>query len=65
MGVLGSALDHLKNHVEYPASRDEVVQACNNMSDFPADDRDWFTEKLPAGTYNSPSDVLSALLGKV
>lgn len=65
MGVFESSLDHLKNHVQYPASRDEVVQACNNMADFPADDRDWFNEKLPTGTYDGPSDVLTALLGNI
>lgn len=65
MGSFETSLDHLKNHVEYPASRDEVVAACNNMSDVPADDRDWFSDNLPAGTYENPAQVLTAILGKI
>ncbi len=65
MGAFATSLEHLKNHIEYPASREQVVAACNNMSDVPADDRDWFSDNLPAGTYSNAGEVLSAILEKI
>ncbi len=65
MSKLSEELDHIKNHVDYPASRTEVVEACNNMSDVPSDDRDWFSKTLPEGTYKTADEVVSALLTKV
>ncbi len=65
MGSFETSLEHLKNHVEYPASREEVVAACNSMSDVPTDDRDWFVNHLPAGNYNNADEVLSAILEKI
>ncbi len=65
MSKLSEELDHIKNHVDYPASRTQVVEACNNMSDVPSDDRDWFSKTLPEGTYKTADEVVSALLTKV
>gem|GEM_PF-796426 len=65
MSQLSEELTHLKHHVSYPASRAQVVAACNNMMDVPSSDRDWFTKNLPEGTYKSANDVVSALLGRL
>ncbi len=65
MGALEASLDHLKNHVEYPADAEQVIQACNNMSDVPGADVEWFSSNLPAGTYNDPTEVISAVLEKL
>ncbi len=65
MGAFEASLDHLKNHVEYPANAEQVIQACNNMSDVPGDDKEWFSNNLPAGTYNNPGEVISAVLEKL
>ena len=64
MGAFAESLDHLKNHIEYPANAEQVVQACN-MSEVPADDREWFVNNLPARTYNGPDEVLSAVMEKL
>ncbi|MFQ5951133.1 MAG: hypothetical protein ACE5KH_03510 [Candidatus Geothermarchaeales archaeon] len=58
-------MEHLKHHIEYPADRKEVVEHCNNFSDVPKADSDWFSEKLPEGNYNNAEDVVRALLTKV
>ena len=63
--TLADELDHLKNHVKYPASRSEVVAACNNMSDMHATNAAWFQKTLPEGNYKSANEVLGALLNKV
>ncbi|MBI2126546.1 MAG: hypothetical protein HYU02_04440 [Thaumarchaeota archaeon] len=65
MGVLHTAMDHLKNHIEYPATKEEAVAACNNFMDIPKEDADWFAKTLPKGTYKNPDEVVKAILQKV
>lgn len=55
------AIDHLKDHQSYPATKDELVKACNDLSDFSAEDKTWFIQHLPEGTYNSAGEVIKAL----
>lgn len=64
MGVLQTAIGHLKNHIEYPATREQAVAACNNFMDVPKEDAEWFASNLPEGTYNRPEDIVTALLSK-
>ena len=65
MGGFEASLDHLKNHIEYPADADAIVQACNNMSEVATDDKEWFAGNLPARTYNGADEVLSAVMEKL
>jgi hypothetical protein len=62
---MAEELGHLKHHVQYPASRSQVVAACNNMADVGEANRDWFSKNLPEGTYKSPAEIMGALLSKV
>lgn len=55
------AIDHLKNHQSYPATKEDLVKECNNLSDFSEEDKKWFIDKLPGGTYNSADEVIQAL----
>lgn len=55
------AMDHLKNHQKYPATKAELVAECDGLSDFSEEDKKEFSEKLPGGTYNSADDVIKAL----
>jgi len=64
MTSLQEELGHIKNHVDYPASRQQVVEACNNMSDVPTHDREWVSKSLPDQTYRGPEDVINALMKK-
>lgn len=61
MKDVAGAKDHLKNHIAYPASKEDLVKACNNLSDFSAEDKKWFMENLPDRTYNSSVEVEKAL----
>lgn len=61
---LQQELGHIKNHVNYPATRDQIVQACNNMSDVPSKDKDWVSKNLPNQTFGGPEDVMNALMEK-
>lgn len=61
MKDLKNAISHLKTHIEYPATRQELVEACNQMSDFSEEDKMWFEQNLPDGTYDSAGEVMEAL----
>jgi hypothetical protein len=65
MNNLATELGHLKSHVQYPASRAQVVAACNKMQDLPREDAQWFESTLPEGTYRNATDVIGALLTRV
>jgi hypothetical protein len=65
MSQLQKQMDHLKNHVQYPTDKSGVVAACNNMADYNAEDKAWFTQTLPDGKYGSADDVMKAIINKV
>jgi len=60
-----TGLEHLKNHVEYPATKNDIVTACNNLSDVPQADKDWFEKNLPDRTYKNAEEVLTAIIGSI
>lgn len=55
------AIDHLRQHQSYPATRDELLKECSELSDFSKEDKEWFMKNLPEGTYKSADEVISAL----
>lgn len=55
------AIDHLKNHQKYPATKAELLAECDGLTDFSAKDKTWFTENLKEGTYDTADDVIKAL----
>ena len=55
------AMEHLRSHQNYPASKADLVAACNNLSDFSEEDKQEFENSLPEGTYNSAEEVSKAL----
>ena len=56
-----AAMDHMSSHVKYPATKADLVMACNNMSEFSDADKKEFVDTLPEGSYNSAEDVKKAL----
>ena len=57
----GNVISHLNSHQKYPATKEELVAECDNLSDFSEEDKKEFSSKLPGGTYNSADDVIKAL----
>ena len=55
------AMGHLRDHQTYPATKADLVAACNSLSDFSEEDKREFENKLPEGTYNSADEVIGAL----
>ena len=64
VSVLQAVLKHAKKHVKYPATKKDLVEACNNFSDVPSAEKEWVVNNLPAKTYKSASEVMEALLNK-
>jgi len=54
-------MDHLKNHVKYSATAEDLKHACSDMSDFTSEEKTWFNDHLPAKTYHSAEEVKTAL----
>lgn len=56
-----TAMEHLKDHQTYPATKSEMVMACDNLSHFSKEDKKWFMDNLPDRTYNSANEAITAL----
>jgi hypothetical protein len=53
--------EHLREHQQYPATKAELIAACNNLMDFQDNEKKWFASAVPEGTYKSADDVIKAL----
>lgn len=56
-----NAISHLKEHQKYPATKEELMAECDNLSDFSEEDKKWFGDNLPDGSYQSADEVVKAL----
>lgn len=53
---------HLTEHIDkWPATKDEIVEACMNMSDIEEKEKKWLMDKLPEGSYANPEEVMKML----
>jgi hypothetical protein len=53
--------EHIGKDVSYPASCNELVAACNNMSEFSKTEKEWFSENLPHRTFETSDEVRKVL----
>ncbi len=60
MDDMQEMMDHLKSHMTYPATKQDIWNACNTMSHVPEEHRKMFMDKVPDGTYNSAEEVMQA-----
>jgi hypothetical protein len=50
--------EHLEKHLKFPATGEEILSACNYMSDVGENDKMKFKAKIdPAKTYNSLDEL--------
>jgi Protein of unknown function (DUF2795) len=52
---------HLTADVKYPATKQAIVEACDNMAHVPDDARRVIKDNLPNREYASADDVMAAL----
>lgn len=65
MHDMENATKHLREHQTYPATKADLVAACNSLSDFSEADKKEFADALPDKTYHSADEVVAALGWKV
>ena len=53
--------EHVRSHVTYPTTATALKKACNRMSHFSKEDKEWFTAHLPEGNYANAEAVLTAI----
>lgn len=58
------AIEHLRKHQSYPATRAELLASCQDLKDFSASEKKWFAAHLPEGTYASADEVIAAVFKK-
>jgi hypothetical protein len=58
---VAKAKDHLAKHVNYPATRADILAACAQTPEFTATEKQWLTDNLPEGKYANADDVGRAL----
>ena len=56
-----NAIDHLKNHQKYPASKADLEAECDGLTDFSNEDKEWFKMHLIDKTYKSADEVIKTL----
>jgi hypothetical protein len=52
---------HTRAHLELPADRAKILEACADTPEFSEGEKQWISEHLPEGDYTTPEDVLAAL----
>lgn len=52
---------HVREHLQYPASKQQLVEACNYMEHVPKATKEWFSKTLPERSYNSADEVIRAI----
>ena len=52
---------HARDHIEYPASREVVLEACADTDEFTEAEKQWVADHLAEGTYSDADQLLTAL----
>ncbi|MDE1855034.1 MAG: hypothetical protein KGH57_01790 [Candidatus Micrarchaeota archaeon] len=60
MGIPKSVEEHIRKHLEYPATKKEIQAQCTNMSEITDEDKAWVA-RLPERKYINPDEVLTVL----
>ena len=55
------AIEHLKTHQKYPATKAELMAECDGLSDFSKEDKEEFANSLEDKTYNSAEEVMAVV----
>ena len=61
MKDMKKGIQHLREHQDYPATKKDLVESCNKLSDFSPEDKAWFESHLTERTYNSADEVVEAM----
>jgi len=59
--IVKAYLERHIQHLSYPITKSQLVDACSKMAEMPEVDRKWIADSLPEGRYERPDDVIRAL----
>lgn len=54
-------IKHFQEHIDYPATKREIVKACGGMMDISNMDRKLIEKNLPDRVYNNSNEVMKVL----
>lgn len=54
-------VSHAKDHLSYPATRTQVLEACANTPEFSEAEKQWVADHLPEGEYESADAVVEGV----
>lgn len=60
MDEMKEMMMHVKDHIKYPATKQQIMEACNNMEHVTDKEKEMFRKMVPDGTYSSADDVMKA-----
>ena len=60
MGIPKEVVEHIRKHLEYPATKKEIEAQCANMSEMTDEDKNWVA-RLPEKKYSNADEVLSVM----
>ncbi|MBI2074817.1 MAG: hypothetical protein HYT83_03220 [Candidatus Levybacteria bacterium] len=52
---------HLENDITYPASKADIIAACDGMSDVSKNEKKWLEDNLPDKTYANAEEAKKAI----
>jgi len=55
------AVAHIKQHVTYPATREQILATCAQTKEFAEGEKQWVADNLPEGSYSNADDVIRVL----
>jgi hypothetical protein len=58
---VAKAKAHLEAHVKYPAKRADILAACAETPEFSTAEKQWISDNLPEGDYQSADQTIKAL----
>lgn len=61
MANMGNMLDDLKGRIDFPATKERIVEEANKMGEMMDEHKSWLRDNLPEGMYNSMDEVKDAL----
>jgi len=61
MNVKKEVVEHIQKHIVYPASKTQIIEACNKMMDVSQEDKEWFEKNLPEWSYRNADEIIRAV----
>ena len=62
MKLTAKTIEHIKKHQSYPATKADLIAACNNLTEFSDEEKKSFAATIPNKTFRNADEVIKALV---